>query len=429
MHKVWDFESTGKLVKEWAPEGELDDPRANAQILNVAKLPHVKRIAVMPDKHAGKGCTVGTAIAMEGAVTPSIVGVDIGCGVDFLRTSLSARDITGRFDLGAVRRLIELRVPAGFFPRGQRDGGSWGNVPDDVQVIWDNKLAREFEDVTSDLYEEPLRGLYHDRAVNQLGTLGSGNHFVELSADENDAVWVLVHSGSRGPGNKVGQYFINEAKRLCKLWMVPLPDPDLAYLPEGTDQFNHYMQAVSWAQEYARQSRRLMMNHVLGALNEFCNETVQAHESHSCHHNYIQHENVTRERGHRMLVARKGAVKAGKGDIVIIPGSMGARTYIAEGLGNEDSMQTCAHGAGRRMSRTQAKREIKLETHIQSLNGVECDKTAGTIDESPAAYKSIESVMAALTDPASPIVKPLHRLKQFLCIKGKDHTEGKAGGE
>jgi tRNA-splicing ligase RtcB len=380
-------------------EGVPVEAAALAQIATAARMPHIKRIAVMPDAHLGKGCTVGTAIAMQGAVSPAVIGVDIGCGMDFSRTGLF---VEADPDLPALRARIQAAVPAGF----SRDGsvGAWreetGGVPEAVRAAW-GALEEEYEIIC-----HGAPAMRHPNPLGQLGTLGSGNHFVELSLDEMGRVWVVIHSGSRGPGNKVGQHFTKAAKEMCAKWLVPLEDPDLAYLPEGTAIFNGYMRSVAWAQKYAAANRRLMMDAVL--LDLACREM----ERHSCHHNFIQHEEVPGLG--RALVARKGAVRAGVNDIVIIPGSMGARSFIGKGLGNKGSMETCSHGAGRVMSRTRARATITLEQHAAALAGVECDSTAATLDESPSAYKDIDAVMAAQVA----LVKPLHTLKQFLCVKG-----------
>ncbi|PID62914.1 MAG: RNA-splicing ligase RtcB [Gammaproteobacteria bacterium] len=395
----------GRPVKTWT-QGVPFEEEAKQQLLNVADLPFVKPwVAVMPDVHVGKGATIGSVIPTVNAIIPAAVGVDLGCGMMAVKTSLTAVDLPD--NLFAIRSSIEAAVPHGrSVGRGKRDVGSWGQAPDDVLAKW-VLLHEDFE-----LLCERTPKLKNTNNLNHLGTLGTGNHFIELCLDENDDVWVMLHSGSRGVGNRIGTTFIERAKKEMERWMINLPDKDLAYLPEGSEHFIDYVKAVSWAQRFAKLNREVMMARTLKALADniekpFTTDTMAV----NCHHNYIKKEV---HYGQKIWITRKGAVSAQKGELGIIPGSMGAKSFIVRGLGNEESFCSCSHGAGRVMSRTAAKRLVTLEEHQKAVAGVECRLDKDVIDETPSAYKPIEDVMHAQRD----LVEIVHTLKQVVCVKG-----------
>ncbi|BFM13291.1 RtcB family protein [Simiduia litorea] len=397
----------GKVpVKAWT-RGVTFDPNARQQVENLASMPFIhKWIAVMPDVHLGKGATIGSVIPTLGAVIPAAVGVDLGCGMMAVKTSLTAAQLPD--SLNNLRLEIERRVPHGRNPqgRGKRDAGAWHNLPEDVQQAW-----RPLNDGFDRLCEKhPF--LAKTNNINHLGTLGTGNHFIEICLDEADAVWVMLHSGSRGVGNRIGTHFIEQAKKDMTRWFINLPDKDLAYLPEGSETFNDYVTAVAWAQDFARVNREVMMARTLQALREIIAAPfVASMAAVNCHHNYISRE---QHYGENVWVTRKGAVRARLGEMGIIPGSMGARSFIVRGLGNAESFCSCSHGAGRVMSRTEAKRRVSLDEHLQATAGVECRRDESVIDETPSAYKPIEQVMAAQAD----LVEIVHTLKQVVCVKG-----------
>ena len=379
---------------------------ARAQLARAAQMPFVfKHVAVMPDVHIGIGATVGSVIPTKGAVIPAAVGVDIGCGMMAARTSLLASDLPDTLE--AVRSRIEQAVPHGrSVGRTKRDTGSWGSPPPAIVEAWAT-LVERFDRLCD---KHPR--LKNTNNLVHLGTLGTGNHFIELCLDEEQRVWVMLHSGSRGVGNAIGTFFIELAKQDMRKWYINLPDEDLAYFPEGTDHFDDYVEAVGWAQDFAALNRRMMMTNVIRALRTEITKPFDAElEAVNCHHNYVQRENHF---GENVLVTRKGAVRAAKGVMGIIPGSMGAKSFIVRGLGNPDSFDSCSHGAGRVMSRTAAKKLVTLDEHIADTQGVECRKDEGVIDETPRAYKSIEAVMAAQAD----LVEIVHTLKQVVCVKG-----------
>jgi tRNA-splicing ligase RtcB (3'-phosphate/5'-hydroxy nucleic acid ligase) len=394
-------------IKLWT-RGVAVEEAALAQLRNVANLPFIHRhVAAMPDVHWGLGATVGSVIPTVGAIIPAAVGVDIGCGMCAVRTSLSARDLPDQ--LGDVRTSIEAAVPHGRTHNGgPGDRGAWGEPPEAV-VAATNGAVRDLEPITA---AHPRLAKGADRVVRHAGTLGTGNHFIEICLDTTDNVWVMLHSGSRGIGNSIGSYFIELAKGEMRRWFVNLPDVDLAYLPEGTDYFRDYVAAVSWAQDFARLNRELMMAATLRALARSLGRPVDGEQlAVNCHHNY-----VTRERhfGRDVWVTRKGAVRARDGDLGIIPGSMGARSYIVRGKGNEESFHSCSHGAGRAMSRGEARKRFTVADHALATTGIECRKDADVIDETPAAYKPIDAVMAAQAD----LVEIVHELRQVVCVKG-----------
>lgn len=395
----------GTHVKMWTRGVPVDD-KARDQLAKAAKMPFIfKHVAAMPDVHVGIGATVGSVIPTLGAVIPAAVGVDIGCGMMAARTSLVASDLPD--NLAGIRSAIEAAVPHGrSVGRGRRDHGSWGSPPPSVVEAW--ALLQQRFDALCAKYPR----LKSTNNLTHLGTLGTGNHFIELCLDEEQRVWVMLHSGSRGVGNAIGTFFIELAKKDMRTWHINLPDEDLAYFPEGTQHFDDYVEAVEWAQDFARLNRRVMMTHALDALRSQIAKPFEAEcEAVNCHHNYVTRENHF---GENVLVTRKGAVRAAKGTMGIIPGSMGAKSFIVRGLGNVESFDSCSHGAGRVMSRTQAKKLVTLDEHIADTAGVECRKDTGVIDETPKAYKPIEAVMAAQAD----LVEIVHTLKQVVCVKG-----------
>lgn len=397
---------TGVPIKAWTRGVEFQ-AEAKEQLLNVAQMPFIhKWVAVMPDVHLGYGASIGSVIPTSGAIIPAAVGVDIGCGMMAVKTSLTASDLPD--NLREVRTEIEKAVPHGRTDNGGvNDHGGWGNPPEVVVNEW-NKMRYEFYSIAG---KHPK--VEQANHLKHLGTLGTGNHFIELCLDEKDGVWVMLHSGSRGVGNRIGSYFIRLAREDMRKWFVNLPDVDLAYFPEGTDHFDDYVYAVSWAQNFALTNRKLMMRNVLKALR--ASKDIPPFEADleavNCHHNYVDREHHF---GKNVFVTRKGAVRARKGDMGIIPGSMGARSFIVRGRGNPESFYSCSHGAGRVMSRKEAKRRFTVEDHEKATEGVECRKDAEVIDETPAAYKSIDAVMAAQSD----LVEIVHTLRQVVCVKG-----------
>ena len=395
----------GVPIKAWTRGVPVEDG-ARTQLARAAQMPFIfKHVAAMPDVHVGIGATVGSVIPTRGAVIPAAVGVDIGCGMMAARTSLMAHDLPD--SLEAIRSAIEQAVPHGRdVGRGKRDKGSWGSPPAAIVEAWATLVAR-FERIC-----DKFPKLRNTNNLVHLGTLGTGNHFIELCLDEEARVWVMLHSGSRGVGNAIGSFFIELAKQDMRKWHINLPDENLAYFPEGTDHFDDYVEAVGWAQDFAALNRRMMMAHVIAALRSRIAKPFEAElEAVNCHHNYVTRENHF---GENVLVTRKGAVRAAKGVLGIIPGSMGAKSFIVRGLGNPESFDSCSHGAGRVMSRTEAKKLVTLEDHVRDTQGVECRKDAGVIDETPRAYKPIEAVMAAQAD----LVEIVHTLKQVVCVKG-----------
>ena len=395
------------LIKMWT-DGVPVEVEALEQLKRISRLPFVgPHIAVMPDVHLGKGATVGSVIPTRGAVVPAAVGVDIGCGMTAVRTSMTSHDLPE--DLGMLRSSIEKSVPHGRTDDGGRmDRGRWGQVPQPVADVWSSLLPGW----KAILDRHPK---VHGRSgvtAEHLGTLGTGNHFIEVCLDEADRVWVMLHSGSRGVGARIGSYFIEKAKEEMERWFIKLPDRELAYLPESSPLFGDYVAAVGWAQDYAAQSRRLMMEAVVGAMRGHLRPDFHlTDEAVSCHHNYISRE---RHWGEHLWVTRKGAVSARLGELGIIPGSMGTRSYIVRGKGDRDSLCSCSHGAGRRMSRTEAQRTFTLEDHAAATRGIECRKDKEVIDETPGAYKDIDAVMEAQRD----LVEVVHTLRQVLCVKG-----------
>ena len=398
-------------IKAWINGVPLEES-AVQQLRNVAALPFIhKHVAVMPDCHWGMGATVGSVIATKGAIVPAAVGVDLGCGMMAVKTNLTASQLPD--NLTRIRSAIEVAVPHGRTANGgANDVGAWPESPAWIETEW-RRLVGGFDAIVA---KHPR--LARSNTVRHLGTLGTGNHFIEICYDETGRVWVMLHSGSRGVGNQIGSYFINRAKRQMERWFVHLPDADLAYLPEDTQDFTDYVEAVGWAQDFARTNRELMMKRVLFVLRaeliaigapcaDLWSETMAV----NCHHNYIAKENHF---GANVWVTRKGAVRARVGDLGIIPGSMGARSFIVRGKGNLDSFTSCSHGAGRAMSRGEAQRRFTIEDHEAATAGVECRKDSDVIDETPGAYKDIDAVMAAQSD----LIEIVHTLKQIVCVKG-----------
>lgn len=394
-------------IKAWIDGVELED-KARQQLLNAASMPFIhKHIAVMPDVHWGMGATVGSVIPTSGAIIPAAVGVDIGCGMMAVKTSLKASDLPD--NLHGIRTAIEAAVPHGRSDNGgANDKGRHADIPTNVMS--------KFAFMSGGLAEIVSKHEKIERAAEgcaaHMGTLGTGNHFIEVCLDEDQSVWIMLHSGSRGIGNKIGSYFIEKAKEDMRRWFINLSDQDLAYIVEGSELFGDYMKALHWAQSFALANREVMMELVVEALSKSLGRPFETSlMAVNCHHNYVSKEYHF---GKNVWLTRKGAVRAREGDMGIIPGSMGVQSYIVRGKGNPDSFCSCSHGAGRRMSRTAAAKKYTVEDHIKATEGVECRKDAEVIDETPMAYKSIDAVMAAQSD----LVEIVHTLKQVVCIKG-----------
>jgi tRNA-splicing ligase RtcB len=385
-------------VKIWTPEVEAS---ARRQLSNLSQLPIVfHHVAAMPDVHTGIGATVGSVIATRAAIIPAAVGVDIGCGMIACRLSLTASDI----DEAALRRIfdqISRDVPVGF----EQHEESRANV------AAAKAFRRGLREITERHPGVKKRIGRHSDWMRQLGTLGGGNHFIEVCLDEAQHVWIMLHSGSRGIGNAIGQYFIELARRDAERSQISLPDRDLAWFGEGDAHFDDYVKAVQWAQDYAAANRAAMVDAVLAALARHLPPFSVTDEAVNCHHNYVARE---RHYGSDVWVTRKGAIRARAGDLGIIPGSMGAKSYLVRGRGSADSFDSCAHGAGRRMSRTQANKAFSTLDLARQTEGVVCRKDRGVVDEIPAAYKDIDEVMANQSD----LVEVVHTLKQVLCVKG-----------
>jgi tRNA-splicing ligase RtcB len=368
------------------------------QTKNIARLPFIapQGVALMPDAHLGKGATVGSVVPTTTAIIPSAVGVDIGCGMVAVRTSLKSDSLPD--SLAKLRTAIEDAVPTG--NAGHKD--------------WQEDFERLSVKTPNCVYEDVMKSdgtRFYEKAAKQLGSLGSGNHFIEICIDESGYVWVMVHSGSRGIGNMIGQYYINKAKERCEMYHVPLADKDLAFLPEKDPLFADYVEAVGWAQAYAFENRRVMLDAVLACMRKEMPAFEVTDEAINCHHNYIAKEHHF---GQNLWVTRKGAIRAREGDLGIIPGSMGQKSYIVRGKGNSESYCSCSHGAGRAMSRAEAKRRFSLVDLAEQTAGVECRKDADVIDEIPGSYKDLDVVMALQKD----LVEVVHTLKAVVCIKG-----------
>ncbi|MBD9362253.1 RtcB family protein [Methylomonas sp. EbB] len=385
-------------VKIWTDD--VDD-RSMEQLGNIAKLPFIHHhIAAMPDVHLGLGATIGSVIATHKAIIPAAVGVDIGCGMVAARLSITANDLDEK-SLKKVFDQITRDVPVG---RAQHADN---RVLVDAVQPFEPSLKR-----LTDRHPELLKSFgKFSKWMNQMGSLGGGNHFIEVCLDEADQVWVMLHSGSRGIGNAIADHFIKLARKDMERWMINLPDRDLAYFPEGTEHFDDYVEAVHWAQEYAMQNRQCMLDLVLSALARHLPAFEVTTEAVNCHHNYVAHEH---HYGANVWVTRKGAIRAREGDLGIVPGSMGAKSYIVRGKGNPESFNSSAHGAGRKMSRTAAEKAFTETDLANQTVGVICRKDKGVIDEIPGAYKDIDQVMANQND----LTEILHTLKQVVCVKG-----------
>ncbi len=391
------IETSGVPIRAWT-RGVPVEAEARRQLMNIATLPFVHgHVAVMPDVHLGRGATVGSVIPTKGAIIPAAVGVDIGCGMAAVMTDVVASQLPD--GLGPIRAAIEAVVPVG--------QASHREPPRAAGKAWLKRHRAGYEAIEA---RHPKIAEKKSAAL-QIGTLGGGNHFIELCLDEGDRLWVMLHSGSRNIGNRIGTYFIAKAKEEVEAAGLRLPDRDLAWLGEGTQSFNDYVNAVGWAQDYARSNREVMMGAVLDVLRQTWPELQTLDVAVNCHHNYVEREEHF---GERVWLTRKGAVSARKGELGIIPGSMGARSFIVRGLGNPQSFQSCSHGAGRVMSRTAAKERFTLDEHIAATAHVECRKDQGVIDETPMAYKDIDAVIAAQSD----LVEVVHTLRQVVCVKG-----------
>src|SRR5208337_2852163 len=402
----------GRHIKAWK-RGVQFEQAAIQQLINAARLSVVHPyVAAMPDAHMGYGSTVGSVIPTRDAVIPSAVGVDIGCGMIYKKLGIKREDLPE--NLAELRAALEAAIPNG----GPGEVGAWADndVPTAVRNLWMTELSPVYDQICR---QHP--GAVSPFAMRQLGTLGTGNHFVELTTDSVDNnVGIVIHSGSRGLGNKIGTYFTAVARHRCEAEHIGLPDRDLAYLSRGTQEFEDYIRALHFAQAYAWENRLYMLISAYRTLSLFTAKPLhyisnfsqhkQSPEFVHCPHNYMAEET---HHGEKLFGTRKGAVRVALDDMGIIPGSMGARTYIVKGLGSPDSFTSCSHGAGRAMSRGAAKKAFTVEDHIKATEGVECDKTDGTLDETPGAYKDIDAVMEAQSD----LVRPLFTMKQFLCVK------------
>jgi tRNA-splicing ligase RtcB len=389
-------------VKIWTDDIEHE---ALQQLINVSQLPIVHgHVAAMPDVHHGIGATVGSVIPTKSAIIPAAVGVDIGCGMNAVQLTLRAQDLPD--NLAGIRSAIEYAVPVGF---DQHDY-------DKVRGSAHGRLARKLNDRLNSIVDKhpgimKMQRKFAQTWIAQLGSLGGGNHFIELCLDEASRVWIMLHSGSRGIGNVMGRYFISAARKEAERNDLRLPDRDLAWFADGTALFDDYVEAVDWAQDYALMNRRRMMELVIEALQPHLPPFKIVDEAINCHHNYVARETHF---GEKLFITRKGAISARAGELGIIPGSMGTKSFIVRGKGNPESLCSCSHGAGRRMSRTQAKKQFDRHDLAKQTEGVECRKDGGVVDEIPAAYKDIDEVMANQSD----LVDLVHTLKQVVCVKG-----------
>jgi tRNA-splicing ligase RtcB len=394
-------------VLAWTDEIE---ETAIQQLKNISEMPIIHHhVAAMPDCHWGKGATVGSVIPCKSAIIPSAVGVDLGCGMMACMLNLKAQELPDNLNL--IRSGIEAVVPHGRTDNGGRnDRGAWGEIPERIASKWKYFNLHNLDHL-AERHANLFKG--HINAERHLGTLGTGNHFIEICLDEQQNVWIMLHSGSRGIGNKIGSYFIELAKEDMQQAVGNLPDSDLAYLTEGTQHFNDYVDAVHWAQEFALYNREIMMLNTITALRKALNNNNLRilTEAINCHHNYVEKEE---HYGEQVWVTRKGAICARKDQLGIIPGSMGAKSFIVKGKGNQESFHSCSHGAGRKMSRGQAKKLFTQEDLVKQTLGVECRKDTDVIDEIPGAYKDIEQVMLNQSD----LVEVVHTLKQVVCVKG-----------
>lgn len=394
-------------VKIWTDDV---DEASIYQLRNIGNMPFIhKHVAAMPDVHLGKGATIGSVIATKGAIIPAAVGVDLGCGMMAVKTSLTANDLPD--NLHSLRCGIEAAIPHGRTNNGGAgDKGGWdcdNGAPKIIQESW-SLIVSDYIEITT---KHPKAKGYN--TWQHMGTLGTGNHFIEICLDESSHVWVMLHSGSRGAGNRIGTYFIEKAKEEMQRYYIDqyLPDQDLSYLVEHTELFDDYVNAVEWAQKFAELSRQVMMDRVLSVMTEHFGMFECVDLAINCHHNYISRENHFNS---NVIVTRKGAIRARDGEYGIIPGSMGAKSYIVRGKGNAESFHSCSHGAGRRMGRKEAERQFTVDDLIAQTKGIECPKDQARVDEIPAAYKNIDEVMTNQSD----LVEIVHELKQVVNIKG-----------
>ena len=386
-------------IKCWADDLEEEGIQ---QLKNVASLPFIHRhVAVMPDAHIGIGCTVGAVIPTKNAIIPAAVGVDIGCGMMAVKTNISAKELPD--DLSEIRHSIERSIPLGI-----------GAGHKELNLEKSDASFISQSNVNYFIKQSDPEGLWDVKAKHwrsQLGSLGSGNHFIELCLDERDWVWVMLHSGSRGVGNQIGRKFIEKAKEEMRVHHVNLPDQNIAYLSEGTQNFQDYVDAVAWSQEYASLNRRIMMQLIFGELEHYIPHILPMVGAINCHHNYVELEN---HYGENVYVTRKGAIRARELDLGIIPGSMGAKSYIVRGKENQESFHSCSHGAGRKMSRRAARKVFSMHDLEVQTEGVEINRRKGILDEIPGAYKDVDHVMELQKD----LVEVVHTLKQVVCVKG-----------
>lgn len=408
MKTVYEKEKMNCPLKIFDGNGEVPiDEKTIEQAKTYCALPFVTHASLMPDAHYGKGSTVGSVVATQQVIIPAMVGVDIGCGMMAVKTSLTAKELPQ--SLKIIRSNIESAVPHGRSKKGGRsDKGSWQDqIPVEVQNRWNNELQIEFEKIC-----EKHPKIKKSNHVNHLGSLGSGNHFIEVCLDLENYVWVMLHSGSRGVGNRIGTYFILLAQQEMKKHFINLPDRDLAYLSEGSLYFQDYFEGLLWAQKYAKINREVMMDKVIESIrNSIKKPFTIMDQAINCHHNYVTKEyHYNKE----FWVTRKGALRAQKGDLGIIPGSMGARSFIVRGKGHKEALNSCSHGAGRIMSRSMAKKLFNEKDLTEQTKGVECKKDSSVIDEIPNAYKPIDKVMSAQSE----LIEVVAELKQIICIKG-----------
>lgn len=394
-------------IKAWVDHVPDIEEASMKQLVAVSSLPFIhKHVAVMPDVHWGNGTSVGSVIVTKSAVIPAACGVDLGCGVTAVQTSLRANQLPD--NLFAMRSAIEAAIPHGRTNNGGLgDKGAWSDLPTEVEQAW-SALSGRFQAIA-----EKHPKIEKCNNSNHLGTLGGGNHYLSVCLDQNQDVWLMLHSGSRGLGNRIGSHFIELAKQDMKKWFINLPDQNLAYLVQGSDHFDDYCEAVRFAQQYATVNREIMMSRMVSAVRNSLpgidfKTDLQAV---SCHHNYISWE---RHFGDNVIVTRKGALRAEEGELAVIPASMGRTSYVVRGKGNRDSFNSCSHGAGRAMSRTEAKKRFTVDDHIKATEGVECRKDADVVDETPGAYKDIDAVMASQAD----LVDILFGIKEILVVKG-----------
>lgn len=417
------FEAHAAPIFDWTGDIPVEDS-ARQQIAQVSYLPFVKKVAVMPDCHFGMGATIGTIIETEGALIPAAVGVDIGCGITAFPMMGVTRDyIVGKEE--AIRQYIQMHIPNGRTDEGGgKDVGKWGTTYDMPDIVIDsldgkvlsssrsfNGLHGAYNDLINSFVDAGVseKAVRHPHIRNHLGTLGTGNHFIEIVADQFDDLWVLVHSGSRGPGAKLANWAMKKAKEIAKAYHLNLPNPDLAYLVEGTPEFDLYRKSVEWATEYAKQNRWIMTMLTVDAVEKFTGLSVPRDPANwtNTSHNWI-------EKTRNGYLTRKGASKAVRGEYSVMPGSMGARSYLVEGKSNPSSLFSCSHGAGRAMSRTQALKTFTLDDHIKATEGVFCRKDEGVLDETRDAYKDIDQVLAQQSE----LVDVVHTFSAIINVKG-----------